>query len=161
MKKTTVKTRNPVVQLRKIMLSLSFILIVAASSASESSEPAVNEKVEASFKKEFAGAQLVSWTDMGEFLKATFIFGNHRTEAYFRENGQLEGTMRSLFYSQLPLLVMTSVDKRFENAEIGDVTEINNASGTTYRIMLELKFKKYQIKVDANGNFQGVERIKK
>lgn len=161
MKRTTEKKLNTVVHWKKISLALSFMLFVAVSNVSATTDPTVNEKVDAAFKKEFSGAKLIRWTNLGEFLKATFILGNHRTEAYFSPDGQLEGSMRTLFYSQLPLVVMTSVDKKFVNADIWDVTEINNANGTTYRITLEQKNRKYRVRVDANGNFKDIEKLKK
>jgi hypothetical protein len=82
-------------------------------------------------------------------------------EAYFREDGTLEGSIRSLFYNELPLLVTTAIDKKYNGADILDVNEINNSNGTTYRITLESKKKKIRVKLDASGNFTDVERLKK
>ena len=107
------------------------------------------------------GAQLIEWKEEAGFLKATFIMGDHRTQAYFKRDGQLEGSIRTLFYNQLPLAVMTAVDKRFTNAEIWDVSEINNPLGTSYRITLEAKHKKYRIRMDTSGNITDIERVKK
>lgn len=145
---------------KKILLSFALLFIVTISARS-AEDIEVSKVVQASFEKEFAGAQLISWKDMGEFMKATFILGERRTEAYFREDGQLEGSARALFYSQLPLIVMTSFDKRFAGAEVWDVLEINNSQGTTYRITIERKHKRYRVRMDANGNIKEIERLKK
>jgi hypothetical protein len=153
--------QSTAVSTKKFFFAVAFILVVAVGSVSAANEPDINDAVRESFKKEFAGANLLEWNETGGFLKATFILGNHRTEAYFREDGQLEGSIRSLFYNELPLLVMTSIDKRFANAVIWDVNEINNSLGTVYRITLEVKQKKYSVKVDATGNIQATERLKK
>ncbi len=161
MKKSTALQIRKLSQVRKIFLALSFMLVIAGASAYAASEPEISEKVKASFNKEFVGAHLLEWNDLGEYKKATFILGNHRTQAFFREDGQLAGSIRSLFYSQLPLAVMTSVDKRFAISAIWDVSEINNSSGTTYIITLETKIRKYKVKVDSNGNFNDIERIRK
>ena len=56
---------------------------------------------------------------------------------------------------------MTAVDKRFSNAEILDVNEINNSLGTAYTITLEAKHKKYRLRLGANGNINDIERLKK
>lgn len=123
--------------------------------------PIVNKEVEASFKKEFAGSQLLGWSQQGEYLKATFILAGCRTEAYFTEDGQLQGSIRGLFYNQLPLAVITSVDKRFDSPDAIDVCEITNESGTTYRITLDAKDKRYRVRTDAEGNINDIEKLKK
>lgn len=120
----------------------------------------VNEKVLESFKKTFVNAQSVSWSETEGYYKASFILGDHRAEAYFNEEGILEGCIRGLFYVQLPLIVMTNVDKRFPDAAIIDVREIINAEGTTYRITLESKGKKLRVKANGSGSILETERLK-
>ncbi len=161
MKKTTLRKSNQLVQVKKIFVVSLFMFVVAIGSSWAATGPNVSEEVKAAFKKEFVGAQLLEWNKVGEYSKATFIFGNIRTEAYFSNDGQLEGSIRTIFYSQLPIAVMSSVDKRFSNANIADVNEVNNANGTTYHIKLEVKGKQYLVKVDANGNFKDIDKLKK
>jgi hypothetical protein len=145
--------------MKKLFLSMSILLTVAVSTAFANAN--VNEQVQASFKKEFPGANLIEWNNPGEYYKATFMLWGHRTEAYFTEDGQLQGSMRSLFYNQLPLVVMTAVDKRFEGAEILDVNEINNSNGTTYSLLLEINNRKYSVKADTMGGITEVKKLKK
>ena len=147
-------------KIKRIIFSFVFLFAVITSARS-AEDPGINEAVQASFEKEFAGAELIRWTDVGEYMKATFILSDRRTEAYFREDGQLEGSVRSLFYNQLPLIVMTSFDKKYSGAEVWDIFEINNSQGTTYRITLEYKHKKYRVRMDASGNIKDIEKLKK
>lgn len=146
---------------KRFFLVSSFMLVIASSSAWASGEPKISKAVKESFNKEFMGAKLLEWSEEAGFLKATFILGDHRTQAFFKEDGQLQGSIRTLFYNQLPLAVMTAVDKRFSNAEILDVNEINNSLGTAYTITLEAKHKKYRLRLGANGNINDIERLKK
>jgi hypothetical protein len=139
--------------MKKLFLSLFSMFTIATAIAFTNADPGINEQVQESFKKEFAGAELVKWTTTGDYVKATFILRGYRTEAYF--------TQRTLFYNQLPLAVMTSLDKRFGNADVFDVSEITNSSGTTYRITLESKGKKYLAKVDTAGNLTDIQKLKK
>jgi hypothetical protein len=120
----------------------------------------VNEKVLESFKKTFVNAQSVKWTETGEYFKASFILGDHRAEAYFNEEGVMEGCVRGLFYVQLPLIVMTSIDRKYPDAPIIDVREIINADGTTYRVTLETNGKKVRIKANSYGSIIETERLK-
>ena len=143
--------------MKRIFLSLSFLLTVAVTTTLANP---VSEKVLQSFKKEFAGAQAVQWNDLGEYFKASFVLGERRVEAYFNTDGELQGCVRNLFYNQLPLAVMTSVDKRFAEADILDVNEITNSSGTSYQVTLEFRNKKYRIKADPGGNLAEIEKVK-
>jgi hypothetical protein len=145
----------------KKMMSAFFLLLVAgASTVFANGEPEPGQVVLNEFKKEFSTAQNVSWTRQDEFDKATFVLAGRRVIAYFNSLGQLEGCVREIFFDQLPLAVMTAVDKRFSNAEILDVNEITNGEGTTYRVRLSLKDRKYRVKISANGNISDVEKIK-
>ena len=143
--------------MKRIFLSLSLLLTVSVTTTFANP---VSEKVLNSFKKEFAGASAVQWNDLGEILKASFVLGDRRVEAYFNVDGELQGCIRNLFYNQLPLAVMTAVDKRFADAEILDVNEITNPAGTSYTISLEFKNKKYQVKADPGGNLAEIEKEK-
>jgi hypothetical protein len=147
--------------MKKLFLALSLLLAVSVSSVFANEGATVNEQVQAAFKKEFPAASLIEWNNPGEYYKATFMLWGHRTEAYFTEDGQLQGSIRSLFYNQLPLAIMTSVDKRFEGAEILDVNEINNSNGTTYSLLLEVGSRKYRVKANATGGITEVNKLKK
>ena len=145
----------------KKFLTLSLALAVAFTAAFANDDLTVNEKVLAAFKKTFASAQSVNWTESEGLYKASFLLGDHRAEAYFNEQGELEGCVRDLFYVQLPLVVMTSIDQRFPDAAVIDVREINNTEGTTYRLTIETKGKKLRIKTDGSGNIYETVRLKK
>ena len=120
-------------------------------------DPEVTE----AFKKEFPGAQLVSWTEQGDFQKATFILGGHRSIAYFDQDNELVGCMRDLFFDQLPMVVMKAIEKKFPAADFCEVREINNADGTSYLLTVEQNKKKYKVKVTSDGFFANIEKLKK
>ena len=146
--------------MKKTIVTMSLMLTVAVTSVFANPEPITGEEAQETFKKEFAGAQSVVWKTAGEYTKASFIFHGFVTEAYFNEAGELEGTIRSLRYDQLPLSVMTSVNKRFANADVLDVYEISNSNGTTYQLTLKSEGKKYRIKADTAGNISEKEKMK-
>lgn len=147
--------------MKKIILSVFTVVTLAATTAFAFNPPGINKAVEESFRKEFAGSQLLSWSEQGEYLKATFILAGYRTEAYFTEDGTLHGSIRGLFYNQLPLVVITTIEKRFDAPEVIDVSEITNAGGTIYRLTLDADGKRYRVRTDSNGNLSDVEKLKK
>jgi hypothetical protein len=144
--------------MKKVILSL-LLATAVLTSAFANTDP--DPKVLDGFKKEFPAAQQVSWSKLADFDKASFIMAGCRVIAYFTKEGSLEGSVRDIFFDQVPLAVMTAVDKRYENAAVSEVREINNPEGTFYKIKLESRGKKYQFRVSSDGNISEVERIKK
>jgi hypothetical protein len=154
-------TANLFSKAKTIILSLSLIMTVGVTGALANNRITVSEQVQQSFDKEFTGAEAVNWNDAGEYLKASFVLLGHRTEAYFNKDGELKGCVRDVFFDQLPLSVMNSLDRRFANAGIEQVREITNAEGTSYVLNLEYKDIKYQANVSAGGYISGVDRERK
>lgn len=146
--------------MKKIFASLS-LLLTAGLPAVFANDPEPDQQVLELFKKEFVAAENVSWSRQENYDKATFVLAGRRAIAYFNAAGELEGCVRDIFFDQLPLSVMTAVDKKFTNAEIIDVREVSNSEGTSYRIRLTSKNKKVSLKVDAVGNIDDVERSAK
>lgn len=146
--------------MKKIILSFAMLLAAGATAVMAAPRPEPGQRVLESFKKEFATAENVSWNRLENFEKATFQIGGSWVVAYFSENGQLEGCARDIFYNQLPLAVMTAVDKKYADAAIINVREITNAEGTNYLVTLEKKERRYRVKVNAAGIITDVEKIR-
>jgi hypothetical protein len=147
--------------MKRVYLSLSFILTIAITSANAGEGGTVSKEVQSAFNKVFPAAEGLNWNVAGDFLRATFILDGHRTLAYFDEDGRFAGSLRSLFFNQLPLASMSAIDKKYPGADILEVYEITNDEGTSYLLLLEATQKKYKVKVDANGNITQSDRVKK
>ena len=143
------------------MIISVFVIMMTAGLSFANENPEPGEPVLSGFKKEFSAAENVSWDKQDEFDKATFVLAGRRVVAYFNSNGQLEGCIRDLFFDQLPLSVMTAVDKRYSGADILDVREITNSEGTSYRISLQTKNRKLRLRVSPSGSISDVEKIAK
>ena len=147
--------------MKKIIVLLVFALSTGAvNSYANAFDPDPEQRVLDGFKKEFPTAQQVTWSKQAEFEKAVFVLAGRRVVAFFTREGLLEGSARDIFYDQLPLSVMTAVDKRFENATVFEVREINNAEGTCYRMRVESGNKKVKIKVSPDGTISEIEKLK-
>lgn len=147
-------------------LILAIAIVVSASGVNPVHAHTANTdpRTEKVFAQKFAGAENIKWTKLGQdYQKVSFTLGGARAEAYFSSNGEFLGTVRNLFYNQLPLVVMQTIDSRFANAVIIEVKEINNNDGTGYRLILEHKEKKYNIKLNSLGDIidQQKEKIRK
>lgn len=147
--------------MKKTVIAFSLIVTMAATSAYASITPDPSgEAAKANFKKEFPGAELISWVNTGEMHKAVFIYDGYRSEAYFNQDGELQGSARNIFYNQLPLAVTRSVDKRFIKPDVLEVCEVTMGSGTSYILRLEDGGRQYKLQVDAGGNLIRKEKMK-
>lgn len=161
MKQTTSVSSTKHLRAGKLFFAICLFLTMTAATAFAGNSYPENEQAKETFKKEFPGAEVISWNDAGDLTKAVFLLNGYRSEAYFDSEGELQATVRNLFFNQLPLAVTKTVDKRFPNADILEVTEISRTEGTSYRIRLETATKKYKVSLDANGNIFNTERSKK
>ena len=143
--------------MKKMFVSFATMMIAGLSFANEAPDPGI--AVINGFKKEFSTAENVSWDKQDEFDKATFILAGRRVVAYFNSDGQLEGCIRDLLFDQLPLAVMTAVDKRYGNADVIDIREVTNGDGTSYRLTLETKNKKLRLKILPDGTISVLEKL--
>ena len=143
------------------MFVLTGALMIAGLSFAFVAGPEPGLVVLNEFKKEFAAAENVTWDKQDEFDKATFTLAGRRVVAYFNSNGQLEGCIRDLFFDQLPLAVMTAVDKKYGTADIIDIREVSNSEGTSYRLTVESNQRRHRIKVTPDGNITVIEKVRK
>jgi hypothetical protein len=147
--------------MKKFFLALSLSLAVVLTTAAH---PVTNEnpRAEQAFQKMFAGASHVSWSEAEEgFLKVSFVWGDHRTIAYFDKNAQLIGSIRGLFFRELHLLVTKSVTENFNSPVVLEVNEIFNDEGVHYTVLIEQENKNYKIRLNSLGHVLKKERIKK
>lgn len=142
-----------------LALSVSLAVVLTAAAHPGTSE---NPRAEQAFKKMFAGASHVSWSEVKEgFLKVSFVWGDHRTIAFFDKNAHFVGSIRGLFFKELPLSVAKSVTDHFNNPVVIEVNEIFNEDGINYALVIESKNKKYNVRLSSLGHVLNKERIKK
>jgi len=116
------------------------------------------------FAQQFAGAQHVKWSSLEDgYLRVTFVLNGVSAESFFDKDAELLGTVRNLFYSQLPLVVIQSLDNRFGGSTVIEVKEVTNIDGTNYKVVLEQKDKKYSVRLNSLGEITDLqkEKIKK
>lgn len=146
--------------MKKIFLFLSFAMVIGMTNAFAGNDPSVNPTVKQSFKKEFPSAEYVKWDKDQDYFKATFVLNDYRTEAWFSDEGELLGTIRSLLYNELPLAVMRGIETKFPSADISDIREINNINGTTYKMIAATKKKKFGLSATPNGEVVKTGKIR-
>jgi len=146
--------------MKKIFVSLSFIVTLGLTTVRATDNFDVNSKIKESFKKEFAGATLIKWEKDKDFQRATFVLYDHLVIAYFNTDGELLGSARNVFFYEVPMAVIKSIGENFAGINPIEVLEVSNTEGTFYRITIEKQNKRYHIKASADGNILEVFKIK-
>jgi|SRR5688572_27429688 hypothetical protein len=147
--------------MKKFLLLLPVFLVVTIVTAFARSTTNVNPRAEQEFKKYFANVENVKWSkEEGGYLQASFTWANHRTLAYFNSNGELVGSIRGISFSQLPLVVLRSVERSYKEAIILETSEITNDEGTQYKLIIEDDKKKYAIRLNSFGDVLKKEKVK-
>lgn len=146
--------------MKKLLVSFSLVLTAGLTSAFTqgiNNDPGI-EKL---FAREFADAENVKWVKLDDgYKKASFTLAGTGVEAYFSPKPELLGTVRNIFFSQVPLVVMQAINKQFANALVLEVTEVTNGGGTSYKITLEEKTKKYNLRLSSFGEITELRKIK-
>lgn len=119
------------------------------------------DPVQTTFQDEFKGAEAVKWTDEADYTFASFVLNNTHVIAYFDYSGELLGTARNILFDQLPLSVVTEVNKHFPTAITYDIIEFTNGSGTFYKMIAETPTHSYKLNVLANGDLSVESKTKK
>jgi hypothetical protein len=143
--------------MKQIILSLCLLMTVSFSSLLANNGFDPNTKAEQRFKIAFPGAESVKWSQEGSYTKAVFLFYGRGTQALFNADGELLGSVRSIFYADLPVRVMMAVRKRFDNAIPFGITEVNRVDGTHYRFSVEKENKRHEASISPDGSFINVK----
>jgi hypothetical protein len=147
--------------MKKLFLLFPLLLAFAGLTAFSRLNHPVDPRAEQLFKNEFAGAANVVWSKTGNFLKASFTWIDHQAVAYFNADAELVGCVRGLFFSQLPLNVIRSVERNFKNAIVLENMEITNDENLSYKLVLEYKGKKQEIRLNSFGEILSNKKLKK
>ena len=149
--------------MKNLIVSLA-VIVTAAFIPALANGTDTDPRAEKIFAQQFAGAQNVKWSRLDDgYLRVTFVLNGIGAESYFDRDAELVGTVRNLFYSQLPLAVLQTIGNRFGEASVIEVKEITNVEGTSYKLVFEQKNKKYRVRVDSMGAIMDLqkEKIKK
>ena len=137
--------------------ALTLITTAAFAAPEDKKNPA-----EATFQKEFKGAEDVKWNEGRDAICANFVLNSSRVEAYFDYSGELLGTARTVTFNQLPLAVIKAINNRFESsAPVYNIVEYTCGTETFYHMDAETSKKHYLLKVSSDGYISVEKRTKK
>jgi len=145
---------------KQIIIGL-FLLIAGFSNTFANGEENVNAQVINSFRKDFASAQNVQWSNGKDFVKATFTLNEHIVYAYYSDKGELLGVTRNIGSGQLPMNLLSDVKKSYSQYWIADLFEMAANNETTYYITLESGDHKVILKSNGTNGWEVFKKEKK
>jgi hypothetical protein len=138
------------------------ILLYANSLFANVYETTVSKKISTSFTDAFAGAKDVKWyTDDNKTFTAKFTLNNNKVTAFYREDGSLMATSRYLTGEQLPLNVLSRLNRKYSDCSIYSVVEYTAEEHTVYYLTLENKDSWIIVKADEDGTLRTNKKMKK
>jgi len=146
--------------MKKIIIGMTLFLSMISVSAFATDEKDVNPQVLRSFNIEFSKAENVKWAKGDEIYTANFTQNGFRVQAYFEEGGELLGTVRNILFSELPLSVITGINKKYNDAPVYEVYEYAVGSETFYRMKVDLPQKTLLVRCDISGGVSVEKRIR-
>jgi hypothetical protein len=123
--------------MKKIILSMGFIMTVCLATAFANNGDDTNAAVTASFSRDFASAKSVNWEKQRDFIKATFSLNDVVMYAYYQADGELLAVTRNLLSNQLPIFLRVELKKDYKGYWISDLFELASQDQTSYFVQIE------------------------
>lgn len=120
-----------------------------------------NERVLKTFKTSFPSADSVKWFDDGDGYQVHFNQDKMKCKIWYDAQGEVTKCIRYYPGSQLPPLILSRIQNRYEGKTIFGVTEISSGTDLTYHIVLEDEKKWYELTSDSVGNLMMNKKMNK
>lgn len=132
------------------MIGLVLGAFIITNTAFANNSNTVNDKVQTSFKQEFATAQNVVFSKTNNYIKAAFTLNNQVMEAYYTADGEMIGVSKNLLSTELPIGLQVDLKRDYADYWISDLFEFATESNSNYFITVENADQK--ITLQSNGN---------
>jgi hypothetical protein len=135
--------------------------LFAAFSAKASTPPEVTEKVLKAFNETFMKATEVVWHEVQNLYEASFKQSEVISRAIYDQDGNLLRTTRYYSQENLPINILTKLQKRFAGKLVYGVTELSQEDQVSYHITMQDDKNWYIIKADNWGGLELEKKYKK
>jgi len=138
-----------------------FTCLFAALSATASNPPEVSEKVLKAFSETFMKATDIVWHEVKNLYEASFKQSEIITRAIYDQDGNLLRTTRYYSQENLPINIITKLQKRYAGKSVYGVTELSTEDQVSYHITMQDEKNWYIIKADNLGSLELEQKFKK
>lgn len=146
--------------MKKLFLSALFAVTVAVSAfatdANKVSAAAINN-----FKASFKHAGDVSWKSANDYVTATFVYNNIRTEALYTTEGDFIGTNTAVSLEELPVNAKRTFAKKYDGYTVKEAIRFEGNEEGAYFISAENDKEAVIIKVTDDSQVSVMKSTKK
>jgi len=146
--------------MKKIILS-AVVMMIVVTGFSTTPPNDVNIKVLEAFNKTFNNTEDLVWYENSNSYEARFNSDGVRAIVWYEKNGELLRMHRYYTEYKLPPFVLSRLRKKMPTEQIYGVTEITSKTSVEFYITLQDEKNWIQVKADANGDFEVIEKFKK
>ena len=138
-----------------------FTCLFATLSATASNPPEVSEKVLKAFSETFMKATDIVWHEVKNLYEASFKQSEIITRAIYDQDGNLLRTTRYYSQEDLPINILTKLQKKYAGKSVYGVTELSTEDQVSYHITMQDEKNWYIIKADNWGSLELEQKFKK
>ena len=136
-------------------------MIAVGTTAFAKDEETVNQQVLNNFKKEFVHAKDVMWYKSTEFVKATFTLNEQVMFAYYTPAGELIAITRNISSDKLPISLLTSLKKNYNDYWITELFEVVSNGTGNYYVTVTNADVEITLKSDEFGGWETFKKVKR
>lgn len=160
--KTMTNQKNKIKTLiMKKLLFTALLAVTVAVSAFASGTDKVNYAAVSNFKASFKHISDVSWTATKDYVKATFVLNNVRTEALYTPEGEFIGTNTAINLDELPVKAKRSFAKKFDGYTVKEAIHFEGNDEEAYFISAENEKEAVILKVNDSNHISVMKLTKK
>ena len=135
--------------------------LFAALSVAASNPPEVTAKVLKAFNETFMKATDVVWHETQNYYEASFKQSEIISRAIYNADGNLLRTTRYYSQENLPINILTRVQKKYTGKSVYGVTEVATEDEVSYHITLQDEKNWYIVIADNWGNLELSKKFRK
>ncbi len=147
--------------MKKTILMWLMLVTVGTTTTFAKDEETINQQVLNAFKQEFTEAKDVMWQTNREYVKATFTIHDQVMFAYYTQSGELLAITRNISSDKLPISLLTSLKKSYNDYWITDLFEMVADGNGTYYITLQNADVELVLKSDEFGTWDVYKKSKR
>ena len=142
--------------MKKIVFAAMLLLSISAFANIN-----VDEKIERQFREAFPAATAVKWYDNKDHFEVFFVHNSVQCRISYNTDGSMTQMRRDYGKETLPLFISGAVQKKYPGKAIYGVTEITNAEGLQYHMVLEDGKNWYFVASDSAGDLTLNKKLRK
>ena len=142
--------------MKKLFVILCSTFLVASAFAAD-----VNEKVLKTFQQTFVNAESVKWEEFKTYYTVSFRHSGIQSKVNYDMEGTMLGSIRYYAPQMLPLNIFNKLKKNYSKDKLYGVTEVTFGDEVAYFVKIETSKTWITLKVDASGNAELHEKLKK